>query len=421
MPFKNVIILVILLVNSVCAWAQTMRFVAAPSGLRLRETPDVKGKIVVTAPYSSSVELLKKQPTAPKTLTIEGKKGKFVYVQYEEKKGYVFDGFLQEEYPQPRDVQQYVIASSGLRLREKADANGTVLATIPFGDSLKTDGEMEAFWLVKDKTPKRIFSVEGVEGFWQKVVYKNKKGFVFSGLVSTYYKPTTCTKSHIFLEEGWGCGDIVGNQDDYNWFGWYKKGNKTELKAVSKLFFSVQNGDDMESLITGTNRTLKGDTAMYIIGVRKTAAQQIVAGAISAKWYAEDYNIVDSSYWIAPKSPVFKFKNKGWELKLSVTENPVQDGMDYPVTKASLVYQSEDGTQKQTLLSFDSKKPYSDTNSYFYMVQVVWSGDLDKDGKLDFLLLQEGEANGAHVLYLSTAAGKGQYVKRIGEVFGCGC
>jgi hypothetical protein len=405
----------------VCAWAQTLRFVAAPSGLRLRETPDVKGKLVVTAPYSSSVELLKKQPAAPKTLTIEGKKGKFVYVQYEGKKGYVFDGFLQEDYPQPRDVQQYVIATSGLRLREKADAKGTVLATIPFGDSLKADGEMESFWLVKDKTPKRVFAVDGVDGFWQKVVYKNKKGFVFSGLVSTYYKPTVSTKSHIFLEEGWGCGNIVQNQDDYNWFGWYKKGGKTELKAVSKLLFKVQNGDDMESLITGTDRTLKGDTAMYIIGVRKTAAQQIAAGAIQAKWYAEEYNSVDSTYWITPKTSVFKFKNKGWQLKLSTTENPVQDGMDYPVTKASLVYQSDDGTQKQTLLSFDSKKPYSDTNPYFYMVHVVWSGDLDKDGKLDFLLLQEGEVNGTHVLYLSTAAGKGQYVKRIGEIFGCGC
>ena len=420
MQFKNLILIAILILNSVFVWAQGVRYVAAPSGLRLRETPDPKGKIVVTAPYSSQVSLLK--TADDKTFTIEGKKGRFVYVQYEGKKGYVFNGFLQEEYPQPRDVPQYVIAASGLRLREKADANSAVLATIPFGDSLKTDGEMESFWAVKDKTPKRIFTVEGTEGFWQKVVYKNKKGFVFSGLISAYYQPTTFTKSHIFLEEGWGCGEIVRNQDDYNWLGWYKNktSTKTELKPVSKLLFSVQNGDN-ETLVTATNRSLKGDTAMYIIGVRKTAAQQLTTGAVQAKWYAQEYGEVDSTYRITSETPVFKFKNKAWQLKLAVTENTNKNDMEYPITKAVLTFVSDDGSQKQTILGFDSKKPFSETNSYFYMVNVVWFGDLDNDGKLDFLLQHDGEASGSYALYLSTAAGKGQYVKRVGEIFGCGC
>ena len=182
------------------------------------------------------------------------------------REGFAFSGFLQNEPPMPQNVSLYVVANSGLRLREKADATSAILATIPFGDSLKTDGNNLNYYDLVEKKSKLLFKFEDIEGYWQKVVYKGKKGYAFTGFLSEFYKPQIVNTSHILLEEGYSCGIVVQNTAEYNWFGWYKKGSKTSLKAIEKPLYSAFSGD-YDNLITKTNLTAKGDTAMYIIGI----------------------------------------------------------------------------------------------------------------------------------------------------------
>jgi Bacterial SH3 domain len=418
---KKILLLAFFAINAAQMMAQdNARWVAAESGLRLRETPDPQGKVVGAVPYGAEVALVKKTETvASKNYTIEKQKGKFVRVKYGKKQGFVFDAFLQNYEPAPKNVQLYVVAASGLRFREKADANSTVLATIPFGDSVKTDGAMGELWQIMEKTPKNVFKVENISGFWQKVVYKGKKGFVFSGFVSQYYKPETVTASHIFLEEGWGCGMIVQNTADYNWFGWYKKGDKTELKTITKPSFSISTDDEVGiSIITRTDRTLKGDTAMYIIGVRKTAAQQIAAGKIKGKWCATDDYDADAPFHVKEENTVFKFENTTDQLRIAITKKPKTDEYSSEIAKSELFFEREG--KKQSLLVFDDKKQSPD-NAWFFGVDVLWYGDLDGDGKLDLLFNTEGEMDSSYQLYLSSAAGKGQYLRRVGAIYSCGC
>lgn len=75
-------------------------------------------------------------------------------------------------------AELYVHAPSGLKLRSTADGE-TVLATIPYGTKLKV---LEARKTVLPKT------VDGIAGYWAKVTYDGKTGYVFDGYLS--YLPT---------------------------------------------------------------------------------------------------------------------------------------------------------------------------------------------------------------------------------------
>lgn len=72
----------------------------------------------------------------------------------------------------------YVHAPSGLKLRNTPDGE-TVLTTIPYGTKLKV---LENRGTVAPKT------VDGLKGFWAKVTYDGKTGYLFDGYLS--YLPT---------------------------------------------------------------------------------------------------------------------------------------------------------------------------------------------------------------------------------------
>ena len=71
-------------------------------------------------------------------------------------------------------------------------------------------------------------------------------------------------------------------------------------------------------------------------------------------------------------------------------------------------------------MSYDNKKEYSDTNSPRINLVVLWYGDLDGDGKLDFLLGNTEDIGESYGLYLSSAANnKGQYIYDSSNHCGC--
>lgn len=394
-------------------------YVNAPSGVRLRETPDLQGKVLGTVPYSAQIEVVKKGVIASKSYTIEGKKGKFIKVKYNKKEGYVFDALLLDYSPKPLEVKIYAIAVSGLRLRDKPDANSAVLATIPFGDSLNSDGTLGSVWEKKEQSPKEVFEVDGVEGFFQKVKYKGKKGYVFSGFVAEYYKPAIEKKPYLILEEGWSCGNIPYNLSDYNWFGWYANRNKTELKPVAKISFAMTLSDEMSALYTRTDRTAKGDTAVYIIGVRKTQAQNLKAGAFKGSWNQETMYNEDFQLAVHKDRLSCTFDKNQGELELGLTPAPPNSDRGWDYSNSSLTYRK--GQQQQVLHTFDEKKDYSDSNLWFMGATVLWSGDVDGDGKMDMILQLEAEVGGVRCFYLSSAAKKGELFGLVGMLFGCGC
>jgi hypothetical protein len=69
------------------------RLVTAEEGLRMRDKPTLDGEVVCVIPFEDSVILLEEKG---EEATISGKIGRWSLVQWNDKKGWVFGGFLTE-------------------------------------------------------------------------------------------------------------------------------------------------------------------------------------------------------------------------------------------------------------------------------------------------------------------------------------
>jgi hypothetical protein len=85
-----------------------VKYVFAAAGFRLREAPDLKAKNLITIPYGSEVEILRKTGN---TLSINYYlSGEWVEVKWKDKTGYAFDGYLldKKEFARFDKVFQFV-------------------------------------------------------------------------------------------------------------------------------------------------------------------------------------------------------------------------------------------------------------------------------------------------------------------------
>ena len=80
----------------------------------------------------------------------------------------------------------YVAAKTGLNIREKPETTAKVLDKIPYATkiSLEETGEQS----------KRI-NTEGFIGYWRKVTYNNKTGYIIDAYLLPYPPPKTGTKT----------------------------------------------------------------------------------------------------------------------------------------------------------------------------------------------------------------------------------
>lgn len=78
----------------------------------------------------------------------------------------------------------YVAAKTGLSIREKPDAAATVLDKIPYGTKI-TVLELEE--------ERKSNTTEGMLGFWQKVKYNNKTGFILDSYLLPWAPPKLAT------------------------------------------------------------------------------------------------------------------------------------------------------------------------------------------------------------------------------------
>ncbi|HMV41061.1 MAG TPA: SH3 domain-containing protein [Leptospiraceae bacterium] len=78
----------------------------------------------------------------------------------------------------------YVLSKSGLNLRDKPSRNGRFLQAVPFGTMA----------LVRQITDKEL-DVDGIKGFWVKVIADDREGYLFDGYLSLYPPPVATLPS----------------------------------------------------------------------------------------------------------------------------------------------------------------------------------------------------------------------------------
>ena len=79
----------------------------------------------------------------------------------------------------------FAAAKNGLSLREKPGTSAAVLDKIPYGEKITS---------VADSDPSLAISTEGFNGYWWKVSYKNKTGYIVSSYVLPVAPPRADVK-----------------------------------------------------------------------------------------------------------------------------------------------------------------------------------------------------------------------------------
>ena len=138
------------------------------------------------------------------------------------------------------------------------------------------------------------------------------------------------------------------------------------------------------------------------------ATEWLSAGAVQT--------VLEGSYekTLGPMSPVkLKLEHASYELKVVGSEEEEKCENDGLPKNAKLVLAS--GEIEQILYSLEE---CGDDPAWF----LLWAGDLDRDGKLDFYVSVKQHYNVSEKrLFLSTAAGEGQLVEQVAEFVTTGC
>jgi N-acetylmuramoyl-L-alanine amidase len=116
-------------------------------GLNLRDTPSAAGKVLLTIPGSTTIDIYAQQ-------------GQWYQTAYQGKNGWVSANYVQvtQSYKQGR-----ITASGGLNLRQSPSTTAEILQTIPQGATISITGEQQD---------------------WYKVTYRGTAGWVFAEYVT---------------------------------------------------------------------------------------------------------------------------------------------------------------------------------------------------------------------------------------------
>src|SRR5512136_98988 len=133
-PFRYLIAALILFnflaAGSEQAWSGTSRRVDAPSGLRMRENPQLNAKVVATLQNGLQVELLEEKDPE---ITIDGKKGRWTKVSYDAWTGWVFGGFLVNE-EDLLNLNDLIGGTFTFSIEEVEGADSTSFQILPEGE-----------------------------------------------------------------------------------------------------------------------------------------------------------------------------------------------------------------------------------------------------------------------------------------------
>lgn len=313
-----------------------------------------------------------------------------------------------------------VISNNGLKLREKPDRNGRVLAVAPFGAKVTVlTKEKGNYGKVEYDPPARRDTIgllfptrynsrqAGHAGYWWKVRYSGKSGYMFSGfladsaLLHNSSREELNNQFRLRTTEG-NAGATNNPEFDYGWH-WYGLFQQPDSQfAVKKVNprYAVEDFTGADGTYNYYSRAIviqtdPPESPVYIIGTRNAWKERTGINGF--------HQLNDPQVQFLPNSgeldPVF-MKKHGIEV---AREKILVEGR-WPIERWEWYILGEGG-RRQRAAPLKVYDDYEAPLSY-----LVWAGDLDGDGKTDYIFSAMGEM-GYEVLYLSTQLGNGAIAK----------
>lgn len=184
-----------------------------------------------------------------------------------------------------------------------------------------------------------------------------------------------------------------------NWFGLYVNGDQAELKPTSPriktVFDGITDDESNKASYSGKEVSLKGPAPILLIRRAGLEAGEIKQATLSNKDLGQTIQFENITYQVQYKCGA---KNKESGAK-SCKVHLVGNGVSQLLGDASLIDDSD----------------FSET------IKVLWSGDIDRDGKIDFILEKSRYNNSDTILMLSSAAKNKQHAAEVATLSTQGC
>ncbi|MBP6812760.1 MAG: hypothetical protein KA138_14630 [Saprospiraceae bacterium] len=274
-----------------------------------------------------------------------------------------------------------VIALSGLKLRITPSFNAKTLAVIPFGETIE---RTEKGYDLKPKEDYLyLLTPDSVRGYWQEITWRGKKGFAFSAFIGDAIYKMKDEGYLLFENEGWCWNDCYASPA-YHYYGVFtnRDSSRWELQKIKPSFVHIDDG--LHGTMIKSNA--KQPSAFILVSKKPLAEGLLLTAKKKATIFSRTFQPTEKEGLNTVAIPISQF---------SIAAKTLED------RRVNLVL-----TEKST-----GRKQVIGSDFYCDVIELVWSGDLDQDGIMDFMLSYATENAFGCQLFLSSAAHGKQLVK----------
>ncbi|MBC3882922.1 hypothetical protein H8K35_16120 [Undibacterium sp. LX40W] len=184
-----------------------------------------------------------------------------------------------------------------------------------------------------------------------------------------------------------------------NWFGLYVNGDQAELRPttprIKTVFDGINDDESNKASYSGKEVSLKGPAPLLLM--RRTGLE---AGVLKqAQLIHKD------------DGQTIQFENITYQVQYKCGSKNKESG-----AKSCKVYFIGNG-----LSQFLGDASLIDDSEFSETIRVLWAGDLDRDGKIDFIIEKSRYNNSDTILMLSTAAKGKQHAAEVAALSTQGC
>ncbi|MEM8901111.1 MAG: SH3 domain-containing protein [Bacteroidota bacterium] len=294
---------------------------------------------------------------------------------------------------------QYVMAESGLNMRNSAGTSGEKIGKLALGTEVEVVAYTGTSFTISDNGKE-------IKGEWVEVKARNgalanKSGFVFNGFLGEISPPVPM---EILVTGTFHGEDVPSNSASREWLGLFEGEEGFYVSYIEPKLERVR--DDM---IDGEGEK----TGWEVSTSREDKCILLVAGMAVNEGKVDYYPVEDKSP--LPGSSIFI---EGPKVPTSLYVTGTVELVDYGLLMKdyALTLRSGKGAEDYTQ-SFLHIEHLEETR-----VEIIWSGDIDRDGKLDLLINISHHYNLYQpTLYLSSRAEKGKLLRRMASFRATGC